>query len=70
MPDNMSKKHKHIKPLSEGITKQDTKNLDAELGPPPKPIKPTATATTEGIKEFVDQFNKRNDYTVQPRIKE
>lgn len=43
--------------------------------PEPVPVKPepkqetpiTATATTEGIKEFVDQFNKRDDYTVQPR---
>lgn len=63
MLDNMSKKPKHIKPLSEGITKQDAKNLDPEnMGPPPKPIKLTATATTEGIKEFVDNFNKHNDY--------
>jgi hypothetical protein len=66
----MSRKHKHIKPLTEGVTKRDVKNLDAELGPPPKPIKITATATTDGIKEFVDQFNKRDDYTVQPRIEE
>lgn len=67
----MSKKPKHIKPLADGITKQDAKSLDPEnTGPPPKPIKITATATTEGIKEFVDQFNKRDDYTVQPGFEE
>jgi hypothetical protein len=64
----MSKKNKHrIEPLKEGASKQDKKNLDIEdMGPAPKPIKPiTATATTEGIKEFVDRFNQQDDNPLQ-----
>ena len=53
-PDNMSKKHKQKQLVSKprpAITKQN------EL----KPSKPaiTATATTEGIKEFAERFNKK-----------